>query len=567
MSPYNPPPLESYDSAQGDTTPFASNRRRQQDSYRHPRGPPPFPPGLLATPLPIINPFGPPAPQKLESDDRNSAASEPTTRSRFEAQQLVIAYIGGISSIVDDEWVEKVLRACGRVKSWRRARDANEQPLSFGFCEFESMKDAACALRVLSSDGALKKGGWVLPSATVAGKPELLSIKIDNRMLVDLRSHAALADGQETATKENEFAVMELVAAAIGELEAGSEGGSTDTVACNNAQTHTHMEVGLADEAHSTLKPGKTSGPESSANFSSGNGNVGEATASDNQQPFLLEFEEAWEREQARQHREQRYIVAATEREHKLGGEQVDREGRIERNALRELDRIDDRQRARDAMSALLPKWDDSHEGSMRDHDYYRDHERWWHHRKTARAKELSFDEDDRRRQEKEQQDREQEQDKARKHRRTSEEANVCLQSLEAASTSPDIDVSTLNLVNDNVLQIGVQSSEAAETLLHGVPVSQNALFEWPVKWELVDDTLMQATIAPAVRKQLSNYLGAETDDGSVDELADFVITHIAEHKPLTSLAEELEMVLVDDSAVFVTQLWRLLVSETESRA
>ncbi|KAJ1943562.1 hypothetical protein GGF37_002593, partial [Kickxella alabastrina] len=417
MPPYNPPPLESYDSTQGDTTPFASNRRRQQDSYRHPRGPPPFPPGILATPLPIINPFGPPAPQKLESDNRNPAALEPTTRSRFEAQQLVIAYIGGISSIVDDEWVEKVLRACGRVKSWRRARDADEQPLSFGFCEFESMKDAACALRVLSSDGGLKKGGWVLPSATVAGKPELLSIKIDNRMLVDLRSHAALTDGQEAATKENESAAMQLVATAISELEAGSEGGSADTAACNNAQTHPRMGVGSADEAHSTLKPRKTSEPESSANFSSGSGSVGEATASDNQQPFLLELEEAWEREQVRQHRDQRYIVAATEREHKLGGEQVDREGRIERNALRELDRIDARQRARDAMSALLPKWDDSYEESMRDHDYYRDHERWWHHRKTVRTKELSFDEDDRRRQEKEQQDREQEQDKPRKYR------------------------------------------------------------------------------------------------------------------------------------------------------
>ncbi|KAI7825770.1 hypothetical protein BX661DRAFT_184123 [Kickxella alabastrina] len=545
----------SYDSTQGDTTPFASNRRRQQDSYRHPRGPPPFPPGILATPLPIINPFGPPAPQKLESDNRNPAALEPTTRSRFEAQQLVIAYIGGISSIVDDEWVEKVLRACGRVKSWRRARDADEQPLSFGFCEFESMKDAACALRVLSSDGGLKKGGWVLPSATVAGKPELLSIKIDNRMLVDLRSHAALTDGQEQRRKKTNLLQCNY------ELEAGSEGGSADTLL-----THPRMGVGSADEAHSTLKPRKTSEPESSANFSSGSGSVGEATASDNQQPFLLELEEAWEREQVRQHRDQRYIVAATEREHKLGGEQVDREGRIERNALRELDRIDDRQRARDAMSALLPKWDDSYEESMRDHDYYRDHERWWHHRKTVRTKELSFDEDDRRRQEKEQQDREQEQDKPRKYRRTSEEENVCLQSLEAASTSPDIDMPTLNLANDNVLQTSVQSSEAPETLLHGVPMSRNVLFEWPVKWELVDDTLIQVTIAPAVRKQLSNYLGAETDDGSVDELADFVIAHIAEHKPPASLAEELEMVLVDDSAVFVTQLWRLLVSETESR-
>ncbi|KAJ1871080.1 hypothetical protein LPJ55_004183 [Coemansia sp. RSA 990] len=381
-------------------------------------------------------------------------------------EQQVIAFISGIPEEINDSWLEKILSACGEIASWKRVQAADGSPQAFGFCEFKSIYDAARTMRVLSSD-RLKN----LPSTS----PQLLKIQLDNK-----QKHY-----QERGidSKQNDSDILQSLERIFDEIEKSKSTASNDS--------------------------GDKSAPKESAD--------------DEDKDFSLDLEVAWEKEQAQKARHKRYIAAAEERERHIAIELKERESRLERNAMRELDDIEEKQRRQEAMSTLLSKWNDSQEEQLGEHEYYRDRQRWWRRRKAERAREMEVDEADRYRQERE------------------ESANA--------------ETATANDQRDMI-----------EALIKEIPSDPKLLFEWPVKWECIDTDLVKTKVEPAVRKRLVEYLGGEGDDGSVDELTEYVTTHIEHHKPPQGLVEELEMVLVDEALVFVARIWRFVVYESEAR-
>ncbi|KAJ2158906.1 hypothetical protein GGF46_003411 [Coemansia sp. RSA 552] len=243
----------------------------------------------------------------------------------------------------------------------------------------------------------------------------------------------------------------------------------------------------------------------------------------------MLEREDEWEKAHAESERRKRYLEASKEREAQMVAAQRDRMERIERNAEQELDSLEERQRLRDDMSRMLSRWDDSHEEGLGEHDYYRDRQRWWRGRKAVRADELELD-----------------------------EADVRRQGREERASSPR--------GADDIGESGQTARRRAliEGLIQEIPADPAKLFQWPVKWEYVDAALVQSKIEPVVRKRLVEYLGGDDDDGSAGELAEYVTTHIQDHKPPEGLVDELKMVLVDEAPVFVARIWRFVVYESE---
>ncbi|KAJ2721206.1 hypothetical protein GGI07_004132 [Coemansia sp. Benny D115] len=536
MSPYQPPPMDSYGRG-GDAAvpPYSGGSRRRQHAGRqqhYQRGPPSH--MSLASPPPLINPFGPPDARIAEAGDSYLPAHGSIESPRFQ-DQPVYAYIGGIDKDISDEWIEKLLGVCGRVGSWRRAVNAQDEPLSFGFCEFAGIKDAAQALHVLSSAGGIKPGGWVLPGGGSPSGAQPLTIRVDDRMLDVLEGYTMQPGNQVLASSDADAAAVESISRLISELE----------IAIATAKKPAEEPAGSARD------PDESRDAEHQAD-SRGDAGTG---ASDDMRAFSLADEEAWEREKAELYRRRRYVLAADEREYLLGKEHMDREAKAERSALRELDRVEERQRARDTMADVLSRWDDRLEEAQRTHSYYRDRERWWHHRKAARARELESDEDDRRREEKE---------------LLRKQGSPAKRSLSPKPDSADTDAAASAAAGHSsagqnaAVPVDGKHAVALDDLNPGVPADRTALFGWPVRWDRVDAALLRDVVEPVVRAQLVKYLGSDMEDGSVGELADFVMTHVAEHRPPADLAKELEMVLVDDTPVFVARIWKALVAGSE---
>jgi RNA-binding protein 25 len=63
----------------------------------------------------------------------------------------VNVYVGKISSSLSDDFLQKLLRVCGSVESWKRLKDEKSKTWKpFGFCEYQNVESALVALEVLN---------------------------------------------------------------------------------------------------------------------------------------------------------------------------------------------------------------------------------------------------------------------------------------------------------------------------------------------------------------------------------------------------------------------------------
>ncbi|KAJ1951331.1 hypothetical protein FBU59_000228, partial [Linderina macrospora] len=339
-----------------------------------PRGPRPGPPRMYSGP--IVNTFGP-----GEGLDAPGADTQLDRRSSL-GDRPVTVFVGNITDGVADEWIEKVLGACGTVTSWKRVDDADSKPQKFGFCEFATSKDAMCALLALGDDQCELPG--VEPRRLVitidAGLKRSLNIFRDRLISVeagdDKDKKSAVQAAKETVEKIKEE-MSEHIAVEAGE--------TTEEV----------KDKEPVDQPVAELASGSS---DKQARSKSATRSVSRALPVD-PQSVTLEDEEVWEKQQAEAHRKRVYIDGAAEREHRLARDEADRARHIEKLLLRDLDRIEERGRARETMMIRFAAWDDDTEARMGDHEYYRDRERWWHHRKTVRDREIEQDMADRRQQ------------------------------------------------------------------------------------------------------------------------------------------------------------------------
>ncbi|KAJ2091555.1 hypothetical protein IW140_000994 [Coemansia sp. RSA 1813] len=560
MSSYRPPPLENH--GRPENVPYNGGRRGQRGHYSVRRGLPPKAQRQMPRP-PMLNPFGPPSDSHYIEENNKER-----DRKDYNDNGPVIAFVSGVGASIDDEWIKKIFGACCKIATWRRAYDSDERPQSFGFCEFQTADDAVRAIRVLSGTRGLQGGGWVLPDATkgaVESKP--LSITVDVSVQNALDAQLSMLESQDDVNINSDMqSALDAVKNILKELEESLNDKQNDSeIAKPNKDSSQQQNSGDDDEyfakrmKDARLDESRSGNADHKDDVRNKKRDDAEheagSEAGDDMIVVSLEDEEAWEKEKLQKNRYRRYVVAAEEREHRMAKEQADREERLERSTIRELDRIEERQRARDAIAEMLLKWDDKKEKSLREHEYYRDRERWWHHRKDARAREIELDDEDRRREERE--------------KRSMLETEGADESVRKASSLDGIKDESAPKKEENALNSGAATNqrEKIKALIKEIPADTDALFAWPLKWEFVDEQVLSAKIEPAVSKRLTEYLGSDADDGSVEDMTGFIVSHIRDHNSPSSLAGELEMVLVDEASVFVARIWRVVVYESEARA
>lgn len=62
---------------------------------------------------------------------------------------ITTVYVSLIPEGIGDNWMKRILACCGTVCGWKRLSDAKGLPLSFGFCIYEKIEGVALALKVL----------------------------------------------------------------------------------------------------------------------------------------------------------------------------------------------------------------------------------------------------------------------------------------------------------------------------------------------------------------------------------------------------------------------------------
>ena len=80
------------------------------------------------------------------------------------------------------------------------------------------------------------------------------------------------------------------------------------------------------------------------------------------------------------------------------------------------------------------------------------------------------------------------------------------------------------------------ERAQAAKQLAQDIPSDREGLWAWDVKWEFVDEGVIDERLKPFVEKKIVEYLGVQED-----MLVDVVVGGLRSHKSASELTGELE--------------------------
>lgn len=99
------------------------------------------------------------------------------------------------------------------------------------------------------------------------------------------------------------------------------------------------------------------------------------------------------------------------------------------------------------------------------------------------------------------------------------------------------------------------------KSLIEKIPTDKASLFEHPVEWSLVDNTIMDRRIKPWVNKKIVEYIGEPEP-----ALVEFICSKVLAGSAPQSIINDVQMVLDEEAEVFVVKMWRLLIYELEAK-
>lgn len=283
-----------------------------------------------------------------------------------------------------------------------------------------------------------------------------------------------------------------------------------------------------------------------------------------------------------------------------------------ERQRAAALERETDREKAEDDGLARRVEehlerdknWDDEKEANRKTHPYYRDHAGWARKRGQDRADEEARDEGDRRAEEVERRREAAEMEQARDmadsflnqqaqemeqrqalaaaparftlslgaaaqkaqarsgpQRRTMAEVEGLLDDEEQEQTTKrQLVPIKFEPIADTKTMTEEEIQNAVKSLAQEIPTTKEGLWEWDVKWDYLEDSIITEKLRPFIEKKVVEYLGVQEQ-----LLVDVVEDHLRKHGKAAELADELSGPLDEDSEDLVKKLWRMVIFFTES--
>lgn len=291
----------------------------------------------------------------------------------------------------------------------------------------------------------------------------------------------------------------------------------------------------------------------------------------------------------------QQELMEFARQEQRWLGREKSRTAAFERELKRDEKEQKEIEEAKLAMLKHLENWDDDVEVRLEKEEYFRDFTSWLRKRTAFRSNEIRIDEEDKALEMREKSERHNKNSNyisernstplenasshitltpiklslanAKKHSETQQPRKVVADAEGLlGDTNDDNDQRARRLIPLPVENEDLGNEAAKEMeirkIADSIPSTHQELWEYTVKWDQLDDKMLNDHIHPYITKKVVDYLGVQED-----ELIDFIVNHIREKKGATYMLEELFMVMEDEAEPFLARLWRFLILELELKA
>ena len=230
----------------------------------------------------------------------------------------------------------------------------------------------------------------------------------------------------------------------------------------------------------------------------------------------MLTKEDEEEERKRKEKRDEELLKAFKERERKWEAYEAERPKRLAAEEDREKDDEAHLQAEKEKAQAWLHSYNDDEEKDY--DDFFRDRyafdeiaklkrERWVSRRQRDLAKEQDWDQQD-----------------ALDEARESEEA------AKAAQVVPEVSSVVGRIMTKE------ERVEALQELVQKIPIDKEGLWEWPIKWDYLTESLLEGKLRPFVSKKVVEYIGAEESD-----LVDYAIRAVASRAGAQAVLNELQ--------------------------
>ncbi|KAF8551136.1 hypothetical protein OG21DRAFT_1418503 [Imleria badia] len=105
----------------------------------------------------------------------------------------------------------------------------------------------------------------------------------------------------------------------------------------------------------------------------------------------------------------------------------------------------------------------------------------------------------------------------------------------------------------------GEKAKERLQTIKESVPHDKETLFKAKVRWDGLNDSMVDRKFEPLVKRLMVKYLGELEDD----DLIMFVLEHLKDHKNPHKLVDGVEPVLEEEAQEFAISVWRQVIFES----
>ncbi|KAK2066645.1 hypothetical protein P8C59_000441 [Phyllachora maydis] len=305
------------------------------------------------------------------------------------------------------------------------------------------------------------------------------------------------------------------------------------------------------------------------------------------------------------------------EAERKWVNRERQRAAALDRERDRERNDMDDFARRKEEQMEREKKWDDEREATRKTHLYYRDHAAWARKRTADRDEEAARDEMDRRAEEDERRRQQSQMEQARgmadsflereaeeMERRDAAAATAATAAAAAAAevaaapavpqrftisfgaaaqkaqanrsaparrtiaevegllddeeqeqtTKRQLVPIKFEPLADTKAMTEEEVQKALRSLAQEIPTEKDGLWAWEVKWDFLDESVVQEKLRPFVEKKIMEYLGVQEQF-----LVEMVEKHVGSHGKPQELVETLAEALDEDAEDLVKKLWRML--------
>ncbi|KAI9267867.1 hypothetical protein BY458DRAFT_437048 [Sporodiniella umbellata] len=554
----------------------------------------PYRPNQYGFRPPVIGNFGQPPPQRFPPGVRppsyggqyNMVYRPPPNQSVPEnSDKLNTLFVGAIAAGVSDEWIEKLLQVCGELKQWKRVKDPAGNPKGFGFATYQDPDSSLCALRVI---GGEKTSGVTLKANDSSQTEKKLLVKADDQVRSYLenyqQSSKQTTEEQDVADDEQKYQIVQSYVTAINRGLSHGSSEQEDSLSRDLAMFKERAVQKDQEKRKYEPERRRKSSPSRRNDFVKGNVDEKELMMTDEEMERRRREKHERDVENAYRHREKRF----ENRENAQLRE-------FEKDVKREKEEEDRLARDREYWLEKLANFDDDLETTKEEELYYVDRSRWRKIRENIRRRDHERDEEDKRREVQEMEEekiRMEEEERIRKEskilNREADDGKIALKT-KKLNFNISIKRNTLGGVDeddeeenrkkrrvlvpldysdlekrhysDEEEMTNEERTAMVKKLIDSIPSSQNELWSYPVKWDELDEELIEQKLRPFVSKKIFELLGMEEED-----LVNFVLQFIREKKGANELVTELEGALDEDALVFVMKLWRALIFELERK-